>query len=354
MSTNVFEHPFLEGLLGHSEMAQLFSVKEDIAKMVEFEAALAKAQGELSIIPKSAATQIAASVENFTADINALNLATARDGVVVPELVQQLRAHVGEEYGGHVHYCATSQDVIDTSLVLRLKCALDILGADIKSIIETLNAVSTRFGENQIMARTRMQNAKLSSVMHQVANWHSPLEKLKARLPDISANIAMLQLGGPIGNSADFGNQYHQLATRMAELLNLNVPSQNWHTERTSLTSLANWLSELTGCLGKIGQDICLLSINEIADIKLSDTGSSSAMPHKQNPVKPEILVTLARFNATQLPAMHHALVHENNRSGAMWTLEWMILPQMVMATAGALRIANEVLCSVEEFGKHE
>jgi 3-carboxy-cis,cis-muconate cycloisomerase len=124
-----------------------------------------------------------------------------------------------------------------------------------------------------------------------------------------------------------------------------------WHSQRDGLAELAGWLSLVTGSLGKFGQDLALMA-QVGSDIKLSGGGSSSAMPHKQNPVKAEALVALARFNAVQLSGMHQALVHEQERSGAAWTLEWLILPQMVVATAAALRLAAELAGQIESLGR--
>ncbi|TIN70121.1 MAG: 3-carboxy-cis,cis-muconate cycloisomerase, partial [Mesorhizobium sp.] len=123
-----------------------------------------------------------------------------------------------------------------------------------------------------------------------------------------------------------------------------------WQNQRDALADFAGWLSLLTGSLGKFGQDIALLAQGG-TEIKLSGGGGSSTMPHKQNPVKAEALVALARFNATQLAGLHHALVHEQERSGAAWTLEWLLLPQMVVATAASLRLAAELAAQVESLG---
>lgn len=352
MSSNVFEHPFLSGLLGDPDMAKLFSAQEDIASMLKFEVALADTQGKLGIISEDAAEKINNGIQSFIPDMDKLNTVTAKDGVVVPELVRQLREHVGGTAAESIHHGATSQDVVDTSLVLRLNLGTDLLSASLNTIIQNLDILNSRFGSNAIMARTRMQNAKPSAVAKQLANWLTPLEKLKAQLINISSEVGVLQLGGAIGGGENFGEHYQQLVSEMARSLDLSAPTQSWHTDRTSFVNLANWLSMTTGSLGKIGQDVVLMSMNEIDEIKLSDAGGSSAMPHKQNPVKAEILATFASFNATQLSAMQHTLVHENNRSGAKWTLEWMVLPQMMMATAASLRTANLLLDSVQEFGK--
>jgi 3-carboxy-cis,cis-muconate cycloisomerase len=130
--------------------------------------------------------------------------------------------------------------------------------------------------------------------------------------------------------------------------LGLAVPAGSWHTARDNLAEFASWLSLLTGALGKIGQDIALLAQNEVGDVTVAGGGKSSAMPHKSNPVLAEILVALARYNATQLAALHQTLVHEQERSGAAWTLEWMVLPPMVVAAAAALSHAATLLNALQ------
>ncbi|MDX8489945.1 lyase family protein, partial [Mesorhizobium humile] len=123
-----------------------------------------------------------------------------------------------------------------------------------------------------------------------------------------------------------------------------------WHSQRDALADFAGWLSLVTGSLGKFGQDVALMA-QAGTDIELSGGGGSSAMPHKQNPVKAEALVALARFNASQLSGIYQTLVHEQERSGAAWTLEWLLLPQMVVATAAALRLAAELAGQIESLG---
>ena len=351
MSSNVFNHPFLNGLLGSAKMSALFEANADIDRMLEFQSALAKAQGELGIIPEDAALKIQEVLEGFSPDIKQLNATTAIDGVVVPGLISQIRAAVGEPENQYVHIGVTSQDVIDTSLIMRLMDGLEILADDLGQVVKSISGLSDRFGDNQITARTRMQNAMSTNVDHYCRNWRAPLEKQISFMPGLAQEVCQLQLGGAIGDGAAFGDAHAKLSQRVAQLLGLNLPAQCWHTDRSALTNLANWLSQTSGALGKIGQDIVLMNLNEIGDIKLSATGTSSVMPDKANPVSAEILVTLARFNATQISAMHHALVHENHRSGSAWTLEWMILPQMMMATSASFKNAIKLLGNVETFG---
>jgi 3-carboxy-cis,cis-muconate cycloisomerase len=161
-----------------------------------------------------------------------------------------------------------------------------------------------------------------------------------------------LQFGGPIGVLNEFGDQAQALKSEMSECLVLEARPQNWHSNRAPIVALANACSLITGVLGKMGADCCLMAQNELAEIELSSGGTSSAMHHKKNPVQAEALVTLARFNATLVSGLHQSLVHEQERSGAAWTLEWVLLPQMILAAGASTRISGELVDSITAMGK--
>ena len=165
----------------------------------------------------------------------------------------------------------------------------------------------------------------------------------------MSARLLVVQFGGPAGTLEKLGDKAAAIRARLARQLGLTDAPQ-WHSQRDNLADFANWLSLVTGSLGKFGQDIALTALQG-GEIELSGGGGSSAMPHKQNPVAAEVLVALAQFNATQLAGMHHALVHEQERSGATWTLEWLLLPPMVVAMAAALRLASRLVGQIESLG---
>ena len=344
MSASPFEHPFLSGLLGDADVAAFFSVEADCRAMVAFEIALAQAQGGAGMIPAEAARSIAAALAGFSPDVDALAAGTGRDGVVVPELVRQLRKAVGRDAAAFVHVGATSQDVVDTSLSLRLKPALAILDTRLAAVAEALQALEDRDGDIEVMAHTRMQAAIPVPASRKIRSWRDPLVRHRARLDVVSAGVAILHFGGAAGTLEKLGDRASDVAQRLAEALGLKPVDHARHSERDGIAELASWLSLVTGSLGKMGQDIALAAQSEVGEIRLSGGGGSSAMPHKVNPVAAETLVTLARFNATLLAGMHQSLVHENERSGAAWTLEWMILPQMITACAAALRHAQALV----------
>lgn len=348
MAIAPFNHSLLAGLLGDEEVGAYFSADNEIAFMLACEAALARAEAEEAIIPSEAAQAIVEALDRFRPDVARLREDIARDGVPVPELVRQLRAAVAPEHVEHVHFGATSQDVIDTSLALRLSRILDILGERLDMLIKSLAGLEARDGAVEVMAHTRMQPAILVPASRKIASWREPLKRHRERLAPVKEGVAILHFGGAAGTLDKLGEKGPAVAARMAGQLGLTTVANARHSERDGQAELANWLSLVTGTLGKMGQDIALMAQGEVSEIRLKNAGGSSAMPHKQNPVGAEVLVTFARFNATLLSGMHHALVHENERSGAAWTLEWMLLPQMTAATGAALRVAGALLQGLE------
>lgn len=327
----------LHGILWRDEeIARLFSAEAEIAAMIDYEMALAKAQAGCGVISPEAAGAITELRERFVPDHGKLAAGIKRDGVAVPELIRQLREALPEAHRAAVHQRATSQDVIDTALVLRLKTSLTVYEARLDGILGELDRLACEFGAVEQMARTRMQDALPIRAGDRIAAWRAPLRRHQERLAELKPRLLVLQWGGPVGT--DRGPWLDSLAGA----LGLGAAPESWHTARGNLAEFGAWLSLVTGALGKIGQDIALMA--QIGEAAIEGAGGSSAMPHKQNPVGAELLVAMARYNATQLSGLHQALIHEQERSGAAWTIEWMILPQMIETTAAALTVAADLL----------
>lgn len=349
MSVCPFDHPILGGLLGDEEIASYFSVQAEVKAMLAFEAALATVEAKAGLIPDEAAAAITDAVSTFEPNIDRLRIAVSVDGVVVPELMRQLREAVGEKTASHVHFGATSQDVIDSGLMLRLKPVLAIVEQRLAVFLRVLGGLKKRDGERTLMAATRMQPAIPIRAGDRIETWRGLAERNLERLRAWQGNGLVLQFGGAAGTLDKLGSKASEVRTALAKELGLTDQPQ-WHSQRDRIADLASVLSLISGSLGKFGQDVALMALagNEI---ELAGGGSSSAMSHKQNPISAEVLVTLARFNAVQLAGIHGALVHEQERSGAAWTLEWMVLPQMIIATATATRLATELAANIRRLG---
>lgn len=350
MTISAFDHPYLSGLVGDAEMAELFSVGTEIDAMLAFEAALARAEGSAGIIPAAAAEAIAAACGTFVADIAALKAASGRDGVVAPDLVRQLREAVGGDAARHVHVGATSQDVVDTALMLRLRQAHAMLAERVDYLVEALAGKADAFGSRVMMGYTRMQPALPMTVADRLRSWAEPLERHRRRLESFAEEGFPVQFGGAVGTLEKLGTSGADVRRMLAEELGLDDAVQ-WQSQRDRLVEFSAIVAGISGSLGKLGQDVALMA--EIGgEIALSGGGGSSAMAHKQNPVAAEALVALGRFNAVQSSGMQHAAIHEQERSGAAWTLEWLILPPMLVATAASLRLALELVGNIRSLGR--
>jgi len=349
MNFSPFEHPVLGGLFGDAEIAELFSAEADVAAMLRFETALAAAQASAGIISEGEAASISQGLAKVDIDYAALRNGVAKDGVVIPELVRQLRAAVEKKVAPKVHFGATSQDVIDTSLMLRLKAAAFILGTRLSSCIAGMEGLIKRDGSKPLMGYTRMQAAIPITVADRVVSWQAPLCRHEERLHLLLEKNFAIQLGGAAGTLDSLGDKAADVRAELARRLDL-AESVQWHSQRDGIADFAHFLTLVTGTLGKFGQDIALLAQTG-SGIRLWGGGGSSAMPHKQNPVVAETLVALARFNAVQVSAIHQAMVHEQERSGAAWMLEWLVLPQIVAATGSSLLSAERLILQIEALG---
>lgn len=349
----MFEHTLLGGLLGDQTAFDAFSGEALLAHFCQFEIALTQALASHGVIDSGRAVAIIAGCRSFKPDLRQIRADTVTDGLAVPAYVRQLKAHVGKAHQSDVHVGTTSQDLIDTAFALSLKELNEEFRLGINRLQESLQKLNHAYGRNQLTGRTRMQAALPICVGDRISAWQAPLTRHQIRLETVGPAVCVLQLGGAVGTNHVFDDKAVAIAGEMARLLGLGIPAKQWHTERDNLTDYANWLSLVTGALGKIGQDVCLMAQQGLDEVMLKSGGSSSAMPHKQNPIAAETLVTLARFNAVQVSAMHHALIHEQERSGSAWALEWMILPKMCEATACALNVAHRLAEQVSGMGKN-
>lgn len=347
---SVFDHPWLGGLFAEPECQALFSADIQLSYMLRIEAAYTRALGRVGRVDADAALATAREIEAAKIDMADLREGTARDGVVIPALVRQLKQLPGVSKEA-VHKGMTSQDVIDTALAMTLGQLTDHLLVRLAVLVSAIEAQAQCYGDREIMGRTRMQAALPIPLSHRLQTWTGPLEAHKARLSALRPRVALLQMGGPVGTAGDLGEDAGKIVASMADDLGLGIPPLAWHVMREGLADFASTLSLISGSLGKIGMDLCLMAQQGIDEAAFSAVGGSSAMAHKNNPVLAELLVTLARFNATQVSAMHHAVVHEQERSGAAWTLEWMVLPQMAVATSLGLARSVELFGTIKSLG---
>ena len=337
MVAGAFDGDLLGGLFGDAEIAAHLDAAAEIAAMLRFEAALARVEARLGIIPAEAGPAISRALDGMVIDPSDLGAATTAAGVPVPELVRRLRARVGAPYGDFVHWGATSQDVMDTGLVLRLRTILGLLEARLRGLVARLAELAERHAGLAMAGRTRSQIATPTTLGLRIAGWMAPLARCLDRLDELRPRLLVVQLGGATGNLAVLGEKAVPALEALAAELKLAAPAKPWHVERDGIVELANWLSMVSGLVGRIGADLILLGRSEVAEVAAGAGGGSSTMPQKSNPVLADALVTLARVNGAQVGLAQQALLQTEERDGTAWAIEWLCLPRMLTATGAGL-----------------
>ena len=349
--TNAFTRSGLFGqLLCDDVVADQFSAEHVCQTMLRFELAWSDALALVGAVTSAEANLARKAINRFQLDLDQMGMASERDGLPVPALVAQLRAGLTADAAAALHTGATSQDVIDTALVLIMRDVLLDFQKRGAAAVAQLDKLSGTFGANPLMGRTRMQAAKPISVGARIDTWRRPLGDLLDGLPELIAQVGVVQAGGPVGLRDIPKGKSDAVVEALAKSLDLSV-SPVWHGDRRPFVDIGHWLAKATGVTGKIGQDIALMAQNERREVRLEGAGGSSAMPHKQNPVQAEILVALARVVAGHQGTLLQAMVHEQERSGAAWGIEWLTLPAMCEATGAALNAANRLLGQIVDMG---
>ncbi len=343
MTASPFDSSLLGKLVSDPETAEYFSDEAAVRAMLDFEVALAAAQERLEVIPAGSAAKIRRSAEGFEPDWARLGTSMPASGHPVTELVRELREAAGPA-GQYVHFGATAQDVMDTALVMRLSRVLAAFDRRLQDLVDILADHADRHRNTVMAGRTRTQQAVPVTFGLKAAGWLLPLARHRIRLAELWPRTMTVQFGGAAGTLGILRTKGLAIMRELARELELRAPAAPWHAQRDGFAELAGWLSLLTGSLGKIGQDLALMAQTEVAEASDGSVGSSSAMPHKANPVNSELLVAIGRANATLLSSMHQAAIHEHERGGSAWTLEWITLPQMATLAGAALRTAREAL----------
>ncbi|WP_313137390.1 lyase family protein [Paracoccus jeotgali] len=331
-----------DGLFGDAELSAVMDAPAAITAMLTVESALARVQGRLGVIPAEAARRIDAAAGELTPDPAGLLDAAAQAGIAAQALVGALKAACPDE-ADWAHFGATSQDIQDSALVLQLRAALLVIEARLVTLDRALTAKAREFAEQPIPARTRFQIAAPTTLGAKIAVWRAPLRRHLQRLEQMRPRLLMVSLHGAAGTGAALGQRMQPVRAALAAELGLGAHDVPWHAARDAVVELGGWLALVTGSLGKIGDDLILLGQSEIAEVQAGRGGGSSTMPQKSNPVAAEALVTLARLNAGAVGTLHQAMIHAQERDGSALGIEWQTLPQMVVRTGAALRLAREL-----------
>lgn len=332
------------GLFGDPETEALLSAEAEIAAMIRVEAALARVQAGAGLIPAEAGAAIAAACADLVIAPDSLTAAVARDGVPVPGLVRAIRAAIGGEAAQYLHWGATSQDIVDTALALRLRDMLDIWQGRLDAVTARLGALARDHADLAMAARTYGQVAVPTSFGAVAAGWGWPLLDHARALEALRPRLLRVSLSGAAGTLSAMGPEGPEVRAALAEALDLADPGRSWHSDRAGMAALAGWSAGLAASLGKLAEDLLLMTQSGLGVVRIEGAGGSSTMPQKQNPVGPSALAALSRATLGAAALLQGAGPHRQQRDGAAWFTEWLALPQLAAGTGAMLARAGDVL----------
>jgi len=346
LSVNPADGAVLSVLYGSDAMRMVVGERAFIGQMLAVEAALARAQARLGIIPEEAAAAIteAAAVEKL--DLPALARATRNTGYPVVGLVKQLSALAGAEAGRWTHWGATTQDIIDTAVVLQLREAFVLLATDLDRLNLALAEKALEHRALVMAGRTHLQHALPLTFGYKCAVWLSPLITMRERIEQLLPRLLKVQFGGAAGTLASLEDQGLAVAEALAKELDLPMPDIPWHAARDSFAEAVCFLGLLTGALAKFATDIALLMQTEVAEVfepYAPGRGGSSTMPQKRNPIACEYVLAQARAVQALVPQMLGAMAADHERATGPWQTEPLVIPQAFTLTHGALAQAITV-----------
>lgn len=337
-------------LHGAADVAAIYSDTATVQRMLDVEAALARAEAECGVIPHEAAAPIADACRASNLDLAQLAHDAPAGGNLAIPLVRQLTAAVAKadaQAARYVHWGATSQDIIDTGAVLQLRDAITLIDADLKGAASACAALARAHRDTLMPGRTWLQHALPITFGLKAAGWLDALSRDVARLRRAAGQAAVLQFGGAAGTLASLGEAAPVVSAALATALDLQLPALPWHGHRDRLVDAGSALGIATGTLGKIARDVALCMQTEVGELSEpagAGRGGSSTMPHKRNPVACAAIATAATRMPGLVATLHAGMVHEHERALGGWQSEWDTLPQMAMLCAGAARNARHML----------
>jgi len=340
-------------MFGTAAMREVFGDDAFVARCVEVEAALARAQARLGIIPAGAAEAITHATNSLASGRETLDLArlkreTETVGYPILPLVRQL-AELAGAAGRYLHWGATTQDIMDTAAVLQIRGGLRVIEEDLIAVRSHLAELARKYRDTPIAGRTHLQHALPVTFGYKAAVWLYALDRHAERLHQLRPRVLLVQFGGAAGTLASLGDGEEGLKTRteLAGELGLGDPPITWHVVRDGIAETVQVLALLGGSLGKIAYDVMLMSATEFGEAAepfVQGRGSSSTMPQKRNPISCELIVAAAKVLRHQAGLMLDAVVTDFERATGPWHVEWVALPEAFGYAAGALHQARFML----------
>lgn len=353
MPISVLESRVFKDMFGTGRMRAVFDDEATVRRYIEVEVALAKVQGELGVIPREAAQAIAARADVAKLDFERLKQETEIVGYPILPLVNQLSKLCGPE-GEFMHWGATTQDIMDTATVLQVREALEIVEEDLAALDGILDAMAETYRDTPMAGRTHLQHALPITFGYKAGVWLLMVRRHRERLEQLKPRVLIGQLGGAAGTLASLGDDGLAVSEALMKELSLASSPISWHVARDGLAEAVQFLGLVTGALGKIAVDVMIMMSNEYAEAFepfVKGRGASSTMPQKRNPISCELIWNASKVVRQQAGLALDAMMQDFERSTGPWQLEWSVIPESFVFTAGALEQAKFMLAGLEVDG---
>jgi 3-carboxy-cis,cis-muconate cycloisomerase len=355
MPSTPFDSALFRDFFGTEPMRAVFSDESLVERYLEVEAALARAQARLGIIPARAATEITAKAGVANIDFIRLKRETERVGYPILPLVRQIAERCADGLGEYVHWGATTQDIMDCAVVLQVRAALELVEQSLTSVAEALAKLAREYRTTTMAGRTHLQHALPITFGYKAAVWLAAIDRHRERLAELRPRALVVEFGGAAGTLASLGDKGLDVRRELARELKLAETAITWHVMRDSLAEVVTFLGLVTGSLGKIATDVMLMMQNELAEAFepfAPGRGASSTMPQKRNPISCELILACGKGVRQQVALMLDAMVQDHERATGPWHAEWLAIPESFLLTASALHQADFLLSGLEVDGK--
>ena len=321
-------------------MRRIFADENRIQKYLDIEAALARAQARLGIIPQDACDEICRHCSVREYDFAKLKAQTERIGYPVLPVVQQLVGLCRDGLGEWCHWGATTQDITDTATILQIREALDLVEADIVGIADALAGLARRYRDTPMAGRSNLQQAVPITFGYKCATWLAAFERHRLRLGEMRPRVLVGEFGGAAGTLSSLGTRGLDVQAALMKELGLGQPEIAWHTVRDRIAEVGCFLGLVTGICGKIAFDVKLMMQTEVEEVYEpfhEGRGSSSTMPQKRNPISCVYITATTSLVRQLVAALLDAMVEDHERATGPWEIEWIAVPEIFSLAAGAL-----------------
>jgi 3-carboxy-cis,cis-muconate cycloisomerase len=351
MPATIFDSSIFRDIFTTPAMREVWSDENRVQKYLDFEAALARAQGKLGIIPKNAAAEIVKHCDVKKMDFAKLKERTERVGYPVLPVVNQLIALCKNDLGEWAHWGATTQDITDTATILQIRESLDLIEKDIDGCADALAKLAKKHRDTVMVGRSNLQQAVPITFGYKMATILGAFERHRERLAQLRKRVEVGEFGGAAGTLSSLGKDGLRVQAGLMKELKLGQPDISWHTVRDRIAEVGCFLGLVAGTCGKIAFDIKLLMQTEVEEVQEpfhAGRGGSSTMPQKRNPISSVYVTAQSAVVKQHVAALLEAMIEDHERSTGQWEIEWIVLPEIFMLTAGALAQTRFVLEGLE------